>query len=67
MMFKSERDRDTLINEAKLRNDIVPRARSEAAQMINQAQAYESEVVNRAKGDMTDFYQYILVTKLIQM
>ena len=33
----------------------MPRARGEAAQLISEAEAYASEVVNRAKGDADRF------------
>ena len=48
---------DNLIGKIviELRNDIVPRARGEAAQMIAEAEAFESQVVNRAKGDADRF------------
>ena len=43
-------------NEAEtFRNDVVPRARGEAAQMIEEADAFRQEVTNRAIGDADRF------------
>src|SRR3546814_14946287 len=43
-------------NEAEAyRNDVVPRARGEAAQIVEEADAYRQEVVNRAQGDGNRF------------
>jgi membrane protease subunit HflK len=36
-------------------NDLVPRARGQAAQMIDQAQAYKGGKINRATGDAARF------------
>jgi membrane protease subunit HflK len=47
---------DRLKNEAEaFRNDIVPRARGEAQQLVQGADAYRQEVVNRAEGDANRF------------
>ncbi len=36
-------------------NDIIPRARGEAAQLVQQAEAYKQEVVARAEGEASRF------------
>ncbi len=36
---------------------MVPRARGEAAKLIAEAEAYQAEVMNRAKGDASRFDQ----------
>jgi membrane protease subunit HflK len=60
-------DKETVQNQAEAyRNDVVPRARGEAAQMMKEAEAYRAEVVNRATGDANRFnsvYQAYSVSK----
>jgi modulator of FtsH protease HflK len=49
-------DRDRLVKEAEgYREDIVPKARGEAAQMVQQAEGYKSQRVIRAQGDAERF------------
>jgi membrane protease subunit HflK len=49
-------DRDRLRNEAEsYRNDILPRARGEAQQMIQGASAYRERLVNEAEGEAQRF------------
>ncbi len=49
-------DKEKEINEAQsYANDIIPRARGEAAQMKEQAEAYSKEVVSRAEGEAGKF------------
>lgn len=49
-------DRDRLRNEAEgYREDVVPKARGEAAQMVEEARAYEAQRVIRARGDAERF------------
>src|SRR6185369_733530 len=49
-------DRERLRNEAEAyRNDILPRARGEAAQIKQGADAYRAEIVARAQGDADRF------------
>ncbi len=49
-------DREKLINQSQgYRNDILPKAKGEAAQMINQAKAYAQARVNRAQGEANRF------------
>ena len=49
-------DRERLRNEAEAyRNDILPRARGEAAQIKQEADAYRAEIIARAQGDADRF------------
>ncbi len=49
-------DKDRQKNEAEsYRNDILPRARGEAAKVVQAAQGYKREVVARAEGDANRF------------
>lgn len=53
-------DRDRLVKEADgYREDVVPKARGEAAQMIQQAEAYKAQRVIRAQGDAERFLQVL--------
>jgi len=53
---RAKQDLERMKNEAEAyRNDVVPRARGEAAQIVEQADAYRQEVVNRAQGDGNRF------------
>jgi membrane protease subunit HflK len=50
-VISAEQDKERMINEARgYSNDIVPKARGEAAQMINDAQAYRETKVRDAEG-----------------
>ncbi len=56
-------DKDRQKNEAEsYRNDIIPRARGEAAKVVQAAEAYKREVVARSEGDAERFisvyYEY---------
>ncbi|HCP19534.1 MAG TPA: HflK protein, partial [Alphaproteobacteria bacterium] len=47
-------------------NDIIPRARGEAARIIAEAEAYAEQIVNKAEGDASRFtqvYEAYLVNK----
>ena len=53
-------DRDRLVKEADgYREDVVPKARGEAAQMIQQAEGYKAQRVIRAQGDAQRFLQVL--------
>jgi modulator of FtsH protease HflK len=53
-------DRDRLVKESDgYREDIVPKARGEAAQMIQQAEAYKAQRVIRAQGDAEKFLKIL--------
>jgi membrane protease subunit HflK len=50
-VISAEQDKERMINEARgYSNDIVPKARGEAAQLINEAQAYLETKVRDAEG-----------------
>ncbi len=49
-------DRERLMREAEgYREDLIPKAKGEAAQMIRSAEAYKEQRVIRAQGDATKF------------
>jgi membrane protease subunit HflK len=49
-------DRERLMREAEgYREDIIPKARGEVAQMVRSAEAYKEQRVIRARGDATKF------------
>lgn len=49
-------DRSRIINEAEAyRNDILPKARGNAAVMVNQAEAYKESEIRKAKGESSRF------------
>ena len=51
-------DKEKKINEANTyRNQVLPRAKGEAASIIQKAEAYKAETVARAKGDTQRFDQ----------
>ena len=54
----AKEDREKLINQAHgYRNDILPKAKGQAAQDINQADAYAQARVTRAEGEANHFLQ----------
>jgi len=53
-------DRERLIKEAEgYAEDVVPKARGEAAQMLQQAEAYRAQRVIRAQGDAARFLKVL--------
>ena len=55
-VISAEQDKERLINEARgYANDIVPKARGQAAQMLNEAEAYAQAVVREAEGAAARF------------
>ena len=49
-------DKESVINRAQaFHNEIIPKARGEAAQITSDSEAYKKEVVERAKGDAARF------------
>ncbi|MEW6296948.1 MAG: FtsH protease activity modulator HflK [Thermodesulfobacteriota bacterium] len=53
-------DRERLVREAEgYREDVVPKARGEAAQMVQQAEAYKAQRVIRAQGDAERFLRVL--------
>src|SRR5436190_18763824 len=55
---KAGQDRERLKNEGQAyANDVVPRARGNAARLIEEANGYQAEVTQRAEGDASRFRQ----------
>jgi len=53
---RAEADKQRLRNEAEAyRNDILPRARGEAAQFVQRAEGYKRQVVAKAQGETSRF------------
>ncbi len=56
----AKEDKEKTENQAQgYRNDILPKAKGMASQIINEAQAYKSAKVNQAKGDASRFLQVL--------
>ncbi len=52
----AKEDKEKLINDSQgYRNDIMPKAKGQAAQLINEAQAYSEARVRRAEGEADRF------------
>ncbi len=55
---KAGQDRERFMNEGQAyANDVIPRARGNAARLLEEAQGYQAEVVQRADGDASRFRQ----------
>jgi membrane protease subunit HflK len=55
---KAGQDRERFRNEGQAyANDVVPRARGNAARLIEEANGYQAEVVQKAEGDASRFRQ----------
>ena len=55
-VIRADQDAETLKNQAQqYRNDIIPRARGEAIQMIKKAEGYRERVINEANGAAEKF------------
>jgi modulator of FtsH protease HflK len=53
-------DKERAQNEAEAyANDIIPRARGEAAKIVQEAEGYKKEVVAQAEGEASQIYCYI--------
>ena len=53
---RAEADKERLRNEAEAyRNDILPRARGEAAELVARAEGYKRQVVAKAQGETSRF------------
>ena len=51
-------------NEAEAyANDVIPRARGEAAKIIQAAEAYKQKVVAASEGEASRFVSYLMNTK----
>jgi membrane protease subunit HflK len=49
-------DKNRLVNEAEsYHNDVLPKARGQAAIMVNEAQAYKQSSVQKAQGESSRF------------
>ncbi len=56
----AKEDKQTKINQAEAySNDVIPKARGEAAQILNQAEAYRAEKINAAEGGVSKFLQVL--------
>jgi modulator of FtsH protease HflK len=61
----AKEDREKLINQSHgYRNDLIPRAKGEAAQGINQAQGHAQSRIARAEGEANHFLQTLKEYKL---
>lgn len=59
-VIKAREDKNRYINEAnKSRNEIVPAAEGNAAQMLNEANAYKEKRTAEARGDVENFKQIL--------
>jgi membrane protease subunit HflK len=55
-VISAQQDRERLINESRgYANDVVPKARGQAAQLLNEADAYAQAKVNEAEGAASRF------------
>ncbi|KAF8818645.1 FtsH protease activity modulator HflK [Rickettsia endosymbiont of Cardiosporidium cionae] len=52
----SKADKEKEINQAQsYNNDVLPKARGEAAKLLQEADAYKQEIISKAKGDIDRF------------
>ena len=52
----AKEDKKTTVNKAEAyRNDVVPKARGQAAEIVNEAEAYEQQKINAAQGEVARF------------
>lgn len=59
-VIKAREDKNRYINEAnKARNEIVPAAEGNAAEMLNKANAYKEKRIAEARGDVENFTQVL--------
>lgn len=59
-VIKAREDKSRYINEAnKSRNEIVPAAEGNAAEMLNEANAYKEKRIAEARGDVENFKQVL--------
>jgi len=57
---KAGQDRERLKNEGQAyANDVIPRARGNAARLLEEAQGYQASIVARAEGDGARFRQLV--------
>ncbi len=56
----AKEDKSSYINESySYHNEIVPKARGNAAEMLNQAEAFKEKRVAEARGDVANFVQIL--------
>lgn len=56
----AKEDKQTKINQAEAySNDVIPKARGQAAEILNQAEAYKAEQVNAAEGGVSKFLKVL--------
>ncbi len=56
----AKEDKQTKINQAQAyRNDVIPKARGQAAKITNQAEATKAERINEAEGGVSKFLQVL--------
>lgn len=61
----AKEDMNKFINEAKAyRNDIIPKAKGQAAEIINQAMAYKETKIKMAQGEMARFLSRLKAYKM---
>ncbi len=59
-VIKAREDKNRYINEAnKSKNEIVPASEGNAAEMLNQANAYKEKRIAEARGDVENFSQVL--------
>ncbi|MEO8485571.1 MAG: FtsH protease activity modulator HflK [Betaproteobacteria bacterium] len=57
---KAGQDRERLKNEGQAyANDVIPRARGNAARLLEEAQGYQASVVSKSEGDASRFRQIV--------
>jgi membrane protease subunit HflK len=59
-VVKADQDRERFVNEAEAyANDIIPRARGQAARILQEADAYKETVIAKASGEASRFDQIL--------
>ena len=59
-VVKADQDKVTFVNEAEAyANDIIPRARGQAARILQEADAYKETIVAKAAGEASRFEQIL--------
>lgn len=56
----AKEDKNSYVNEANsYKNEVVPKSRGNASQILNEAEAYKEDRIERAKGDVASFVQIL--------
>ena len=67
-VINAQQDKERRINEAMgYRNDIIPKARGVAAQMLNEAEAYKESLIKRAEGEAERFNKILKEYRLAKV